>query len=51
MIGYRDIVDVDEEEEHVGVGLGELLELVVHGQGRDAPRRPKVSSDLHNMEV
>jgi hypothetical protein len=45
-----DIIDIDEEEEFVGVGLRELLELVVHGEGRDAPRRPEVSNHLHDID-
>lgn len=51
MINDLHIVDIHKEEQYLGVGLGELLELVVHGQGRHAPGCPEVSNDLHNKDT
>lgn len=42
-----DIIDFDKEEGYLWVGPREPLELVVHGQGRDASWRHEVSN--HRM--
>jgi hypothetical protein len=46
---YLDIVDVHVEEQDLGVGLHQLLKLVVHGQGHHTPWRSKMGNNLHKI--